>query len=99
MKLFDLKFGKEVSGRFLLQRSAAQSDWEDKIVELQRIDEGLLGFEAPNSNDSDLVIEVEPNSADAKVLMWELQSGQVSILGCIMKAAAQEVEIKGNTRE
>ncbi|MBN3948797.1 MAG: hypothetical protein HWQ38_20990 [Nostoc sp. NMS7] len=95
MKLFDLKFGKEVSGRFLLQRGAAQSDWEDKIVELQRIDEGILGFEAPNSNDSDLVIEVEPNSADAKVLMWELQSGQVSILGCIMKAAAQEVEIKG----
>ena len=95
MKLFDLKFSKELSGRFLLQRRTAQPEWEDKIVELQRIDEGILGFEVPNGSDSDLVVEVAPNSADAKLLMWELQSGQVCIFGCIMKAAAQEVEIKG----
>ncbi len=95
MKLFKLKFGKEVSGSFLLPRGEAQPEWEDEIVELQRIDEGILGFETPNTRDSELIIEVEPNSADAKVLMWELQSGQVIILGYIMKAAAQEVEIKG----
>ncbi len=56
MKLFDLKIGKEMAGRFLLQHGTAQPEWEDKVVELQRIDEGILGFQAPNSSDSDPII-------------------------------------------
>ena len=95
MKLFDLQFGKEVSGRFLLRRGITQPEWEDKIVELQQIDEGILGFEAPNSSEHDLIVEAEADSPDAKILMWELLSGQVGIVGCIMKVAAQQVEIKG----
>ncbi len=95
MKLFDLQFGKEVSGRFLLRRRITQPEWEDKIVELQQIDEGILGFEAPNSSEHDLIVEAEADSPDAKILMWELLSGQVGIVGCIMKVAAQQVEIKG----
>ncbi|MBW4602343.1 MAG: AAA family ATPase [Calothrix sp. FI2-JRJ7] len=95
MKLFDLKFGKQVNGRFLLCRGTAQPEWEDKVVELQLIDENILGFEVPNSNNSNSVIEIEPNSSDSKILMWELQSGQVTILGYVMKATDREVEIKG----
>ncbi len=95
MKLFDLKIGKEMAGRFLLQHGTAQPEWEDKVVELQRIDEGILGFQAPNSSDSDPIIEAEADSPDAKILLWELQSGHIGIVGCIMKAVAQQVEIKG----
>lgn len=94
MKLFDVPFGKQVNGHFLLRRGSAQLEWEDKIIEVQKIDEHTLGFIAPNSHDNDL-IELEANSAAAKVLIWELQSGQVGIVACIMKATAQQVELKG----
>lgn len=95
MKLFDLKFGKQVNGRFLLRRGASQPEWEDQVIELQLIGENILCFETPHSSYSDSIVELEPNSGDAKILMSELQSRQVAILGYIMKATNQEVEIRG----
>lgn len=60
--LFDLPFGNKVSGRFLLQGGTSKPEWEHRIIELQRIDENILGFEAPSTlrrklmNHSDKII-------------------------------------------
>lgn len=105
MKLFDLKFGKLVSGRFLARRIVGsfklgngknwEKEWEDKIVELQRIDEDTLCFQIANDRDSETIVELEPDSPDAKILISELQSGHTLIVGCIMRAIDKQVEIKG----
>jgi len=106
--LLDLPFGNKVSGRFLLQGGTSEPEWKDRIIELQRIDENILGFEAPSSSlkkagadSKELIlpelVELEPNSADAKVLMSELLSEQVTIVGSIKKATSKNIEIEGRS--
>ncbi|MBD2180357.1 AAA family ATPase [Planktothrix sp. FACHB-1355] len=107
MKLFDLKFGKLVSGRFLARRIVGsfklgngknwEKQWEDKIVELQRIDEDTLCFQVANDRDSETIVELEPDSTDAKILLSELESGHTLIVGCIMKATDKHIEIEGRS--
>ncbi len=93
MKLSDIKYGKKVSGRFLL-RGTAKKEWQDKVVELQRIDEETLSFSPPNiSNPS--TVEIQPYSADAERLLRDIQQGHTGVIGCIMKAAGQQIEING----
>lgn len=107
--LFALPFGKQVSGRFLLQQGSTNLDWEDKFIELQRIDEDILGFKAPKASRYELrkvasnyhnfsespLVQIKANSADAKILMWELLSGEVAIVAGIMKATPKTIEIQG----
>ncbi len=98
MKLFDLKFGKQVGGHFLHSFNLRNNDnWEDKIVELKRIDENTLCFQIPNGRDDETIIEIKPDSPDAKILLAELQSGHTLIVGCIMKATDNTIEIDGRS--
>lgn len=95
MKLIELnKYGTKVSGGFLLQRGTAKKEWEDKVVELQRIDEETLSFFSPNSSNPSTV-EIQADSADAKQLVRDMQHDHTGVMGCIMKAAGQHIEIDG----
>jgi len=77
-----------------LLRGTAKKEWEDKVVELQRIDEETLGFSPPNiSNPS--TVEIQTDSADAERLLRDIQQGHTGVIACIMKAAGQQIEING----